>query len=306
MDRQQGRHAVPARDAQFVWRKTNAGHLTTGIPKDYHSSSRRRDTSPAVVDIQGRVVELKEKTRIPSDRMRVRIGGRRGEVTQFSKASRRRLLNYCARVKTDQRPLFITLTYPERYPDVKEAKENHLRAFLERLRRRYPASAAIWRLEFQARGAPHFHILVFGVAFWAKEDVQNAWGSVLGPEYRDAMGRLPFTRVERVKSARGVMAYVSKYIAKMPAAASGFNSAAYSHVGRWWGWFQKNLIPWARQTKISTFHGENDVYWTFKRYLRRYMNGRHIRQGSCTAFVGDAERWRALWHDICMNGHYRP
>lgn len=64
------------------------------------------------------------------------------------------------------RPAMLTLTYPGDWltaaPDADTAKA-HLRAFHERLRRLYqrlelPDPPAIWKLEFQRRGAPHFHI----------------------------------------------------------------------------------------------------------------------------------------------------
>lgn len=275
------------------------------VGRDVLHTGKDLYTSPAQVTMQGALVELKEKTRLSSDRVKNRGGGTRGEVTYFSKASRRRLLKYTAKMKTDQRPLFLTLTYGQEYPSFKVAKENHLRAFMERVRRKFPDASGMWRVEMQERGAPHFHILLFKVSFWDKADVQKAWAEVIGREFWDKGERYPFTRIERIRSQRGTMYYVSKYVAKVPVWGDGFNYTAYPHVGRWWGWFNKSRLPWAPCHTIRTVHGQNDVYWTFKRYLRRYKNGFHIRRGSCTAFVSDAERWFKLWHDICMSGHYR-
>lgn len=304
MDRQQRENAVQN------YRTIERGNLYTDRPglrmvgRDVLHTGRYLYTAPATIHLQGSLVELKEKSRVSSDRLKVKRGGARGVVTYFSKASRRRLLKYTAKIKTDQRPLFITLTYGQEYPSGKVAKENHLRAFMERTRRKFPDASGMWRLEFQARGAPHFHILLFNVAFWGKAKIQKAWAEVIGREFWDKGKRYPFTRVERIRSQRGTMYYVSKYVAKVSDDALGFNYSAYPHVGRWWGWFNKHSLPWAPSHTIRTVHGKNDVYWTFKRYLRRYKNGYHIRRGSCTAFVADAERWLRLWHDICLNGHH--
>jgi hypothetical protein len=49
--------------------------------------------------------------------------------------------------------------------------KNHLELFFKRLKRRFPQSCAIWKLEFQTRKsganqgkiAPHFHLLLWGV-----------------------------------------------------------------------------------------------------------------------------------------------
>jgi len=38
-----------------------------------------------------------------------------------------------------------------------------LKIFLQRFKRAYPDASAIWKLEPQKRGAPHYHMLVWGV-----------------------------------------------------------------------------------------------------------------------------------------------
>jgi hypothetical protein len=89
-------------------------------------------------------------------------GGRRGYIKGFSKNSRRRLLEMIASVKRDaDLPNFMTLTYPANFPTVERAKRD-LKVFLQRLDRAYPGSGYIWKLEPQERGAPHYHLLVWG------------------------------------------------------------------------------------------------------------------------------------------------
>lgn len=184
--------------------------------------------------------------------------GVRGRITEFSPQSRTRLFDVFHRLDITKKPIFLTLTYMERWYSVKTSKQ-HFRAFLERVRRKYPQCSAIWRLEFQERGAPHFHIMFFNLPYWKKESVQKVWAECINER-----GRQPFTRIEQVNSHKGVMSYVSKYIAKLPEGGdSGFNSPTYLHayqqmfgkeIGRVWGYFQRQNLPWAER-----FYYERDL-----------------------------------------------
>jgi len=172
-------------------------------------------------------------------------GAHRGIVTDFSANSRRRMLRKLARI-APKRVVFVTLTYPERYPDPHKAKA-HLRAFLERIRRRYPQASGIWRLEFQERGAPHFHILFCELPFVPFSELRRWWTEII-LEFVD--GYLPRVRIEQIKSRRGAFYYCAKYCAKM--GGEGFIplSLSSTHIcttGRFWGVFNRNHLPYAEQ-----------------------------------------------------------
>jgi len=94
-----------------------------------------------------------------------------------------------------------------------------------RLERRYPGIVLIWRLEFQERGAPHFHLLVFNVERIDILWLSRAWFEVVGSG--DIRHLKAGTQVQQVKSWRGVLYYVGKYLAK----AAGVSFA----TGRVWG-----------------------------------------------------------------------
>jgi len=61
--------------------------------------------------------------------------------------------------------------YPDSFPLYREDYKGHLEAFCDRMQRRWPGVAIIWKLEFKERQsgknkgkiAPHYHLLVFGV-----------------------------------------------------------------------------------------------------------------------------------------------
>ena len=81
------------------------------------------------------------------------------------------MLELLAKVEQAAVPLAFTLTYPDNFPLYREDYKGHLEAFCDRMQRRWPGAAIIWKLEFKERQsgknkgkiAPHYHLLVFGV-----------------------------------------------------------------------------------------------------------------------------------------------
>jgi hypothetical protein len=81
------------------------------------------------------------------------------------------MLELLAKVEQNAVPLAFTLTYPDNFPLYREDYKGHLEAFCDRMQRRWPGAAVIWKLEFKERQsgmnkgkiAPHYHLLVFGV-----------------------------------------------------------------------------------------------------------------------------------------------
>jgi len=95
----------------------------------------------------------------------------RGEVIEFSKASQRRLMDLFASLRTDCLPHLVTLTYPDQFPLYRKEYKRHMDTLGKRIRRRWPNSAIIWKLEFKKRLsgenkggiAPHYHLFIFNV-----------------------------------------------------------------------------------------------------------------------------------------------
>lgn len=161
-----------------------------------------------------------------------RGGGKRGQVVEFSRAARRRQIVRFAEFRREvvERALFVTLTYHENFQDARAAKK-HLRAFLARLLRRFPAAGWLWRIEVQRRGAIHFHLAVLGLDFLPHEWVARAWAEVVaGCSCRcdaagvwraraggccvDMLHLAAGTQVERVRSYQHANYYLSKYLGK--------------------------------------------------------------------------------------------
>ncbi len=178
-------------------------------------------------------------------------GGARGAVTGFSSASRRRLMRLIASLERGERPVFVTMTYPDIFPDSQTKWKRDIDAFGKRLARKHPEGGFIWRIEFKERKsgssqgkiAPHFHLLVYGVGHRALLGwVPNAWWKVVGSGDRDHLRA--GTRVERIFSWGGIMRYVGKYIAKEEDYPPDWQGRAWGVVGR-------RALPWAVEVIIS-------------------------------------------------------
>jgi len=220
---------------------------------------------------------------------RVQVGGgRRGIITGFSMGSRRRLMRMIAKTRKSELPAFVTLTYPGEYSQDPKVWKKHLRAFYARMKRKYPEACAIWKLEFQKRGAPHYHLLVWGVEWHKLRDfVPMAWYKVV--KSGDIRHLLAGTQVEKVKSWRGVMAYASKYLAKLESVPS-------DAPGRFWGVLGGDCIPWARM--VETALSEREAF-KLLRILRRLMRIKGRDYHSLTAFADGSFFFQRLEELIC-------
>ena len=138
-------------------------------------------------------------------------GGKRGKITHFTRASRLRSKVFVSRFDSSTSGLFVTLTYPSDFPSCVDAKAD-LRALLRRLGRTFPDCAAFWRMSLQERGAPHFHLLVYGTAFFDERSLRTWWADVVKYEAPDWAHRLRVD-VRRIVGRRDFQ-YVTRYCTK--------------------------------------------------------------------------------------------
>jgi len=177
--------------------------------------------------------------------------GNRGSVVSFSPSSGIRMRRYLRECRPEYRYM-VTLTYPYEFPSDGTTSKNHLRRFLQEVQREYarghrlpngkidhgtgtnysgikPLHSAFWFLEFQERGAPHYHIFLN----WCpcKEWVSKRWYEIVNSE--DIRHLHAGTRTEKLNSGRnGTISYASKYAAKL---AQKVAPEGYEKVGRFWG-----------------------------------------------------------------------
>ena len=169
------------------------------------------------------------------------VGGKAGRVVVgMSHRSRRRMLELLHSLRSDgASPLWITLTFPADFPDTPAARVA-FSTFLKRLARKFPAYAAVWRIEKQKRGAPHDHLLMWGVVDdgqrlrAVKAWMTGAWHDIAGGG--DAWHSTFGCKVTRVSHDVGVRRYIGKYQTKKGGELPG----------RSWGVVGRHLLPVGR------------------------------------------------------------
>lgn len=227
-----------------------------------------------------------------------RPGGDRGTVKGFSRASRKRMIEFMSSIRGDNGDMyFVTMTYDDwswlRKPD------DHTRdfeAFRKRFERAFPNWRAIWRVEVKTRlsgeltgcKVPHFHLLIFsgrhddeetktenaeGLSHWGVEN----WGEIVRPE-NPAFKEYGF-HVGAVKSRRHAYSYVSKYIGKV--------DDDHIAAGRRWG----------RIGKFDTSPSETvilapDEAQELKRLIRRWLRSKHPAAPASQS-AKDIKKWHA-------------
>jgi len=224
------------------------------------------------------------------EKMEQKGGGLRGSVSGFSRQSRYRLMQTIGSIRREaELPDFVTLTYPENFPTVEQSKRD-LKIFLQRLNRKFPQAGYIWKLEPQDRGAPHFHMLVWGCETktlfrW----VCVNWYDIAGQGDINAFlflqGALKDSKpcVAKVRSWRGVWSYASKYLGKT------FEVAQWGDkwTGRFWGIGKRSNIPFGEEIKIEITKRQ---VVQIMRFQRRYAHIKGRSQNSLTIFC-DADQW---------------
>lgn len=180
----------------------------------------------------------------------------RGAILQWSKKSRQRLAFVASNTDVTFRTM-ITLTYPLEFPSNGKEVKRHLDAFLKWLRRETGGMSYLWFLEFQRRGAPHFHI-IYDTPFPRKRVAQRdlrwrvstTWYRIVGSN--DPKHLQAGCRTERIRTEHGARNYCVKYAFKMKQKTV---PEGYRDVGRLWG-ASRDVLPRCKRVVRCT---EDDV-----------------------------------------------
>jgi len=160
--------------------------------------------------------------------------GRHG-ISSFSESSGRRMRKYL-RECTSIYSHMLTLTYPFTYEEDGKKFKDHLRRMLQELKREYEREkgnidrfSAFWFMEFQERGAPHFHIFI--TKGFKKDWVAKRWYLICQTD--DERHLHAGTRIEKLHAGRaGTISYATKYATKLSQKTVPEN---ISNCGRFWG-----------------------------------------------------------------------
>jgi len=237
-------------------------------------------------------------------------GAVRGSIRGFSVASRSRLIRRLLGLSWSDligskhastfQGMFLTLTYPDSFPDTASRWKRDLDTFFKRLDRAYPAVASVWKMELKARKsgnsvglvAPHFHLLAYSPAPLEKAAfrawLSRAWYDVVGSN--DDKHLRAGTQARAVYgSVSKLMSYCAKYLAKE------FDSE--TETGRVWG--EVKELP---RGEVYVFHVD---CVEFLRRLRRhssrsgYVRSLSVWRSGFVAFGALAQLLRGL---VCSPG----
>jgi hypothetical protein len=174
-------------------------------------------------------------------------GGIRSSISELSDASRRRLVERAR--NTPNITSLLTFTYPgEQYASLGNpfmTSGEHVKYQFTKLRKALVRRglAGFWFLEFQARGAPHFHVFCVGTLdLDALDSLRALWRKIVGSS-------CPHHCLTRTSKQSYSYAGIDYQVLRRPDAAGAY-AAKYSSkdvqkvvpdhykgVGRFWGFF---------------------------------------------------------------------
>lgn len=129
----------------------------------------------------------------------------RAKVRQRAKNTVRRLINANVGQYDDITPKFMTLTYEENETDITKCNK-HFKDFILRLnfyvfRSKLSKLKYVSVIEFQERGAVHYHVVFFNLPYIKNDRLRAIWSH-------------GFVRINKIKEVDNVGAYVTKYMTK--------------------------------------------------------------------------------------------
>lgn len=235
------------------------------------------------------------------------------QVTDWSARSRSNM--YRTLASLDWSPLYalgravamVTLTYPDDWrtvcPGGRTAKAQ-LKAFRKRYERAWGEQlVAAWKLEFQRRGAPHYHLLMAPPTGRSAGDLRStpglpfrdwlsiAWARIVNhpdpAEYRKHLAagtQVKFGEGLKCSDPKRLAVYFGKHGAYREKEYQNTVPDDWGSVGRFWGF-------WGLKPLAATADMAPDDYQLAKRIMRRYSARVQTRDGWQKS-VGQVDVWR--------------
>ena len=274
-----------------------------GYPRAWSSFSMvgtRPDEYPKTyLERTGNVVKVRHITMPPN-----KTKSRRGTVSSFSKKSRTRLREFLQSIDWNSievnRIYEITLTYHNNFSKDGKKIKNDLKKLIKNILYNYPKSVIIWKLEYQRRGAPHYHLIMIAESpvelgdylvmkngefkFYNRETktylnnagenglrnfIQLHWNRITK---EDAENFNSGIEVDRVRNSSGLPHYLVKYVSK----DRKFKEEDYQHdvpdwmknAGQWWGCYNKDLLNIGYDKILINHATYKEIEEAFERYWR--------------------------------------
>jgi hypothetical protein len=219
--------------------------------------------------------------------------GMRAPITDFTEKSRNKL-KFTLRNALCDWTTMVTLTYPSNYPRDGRVCKTHLNRFLTHIRSDYKGIKYVWFMEFQERGAPHFHIFTT-CALPGQTYVSPLWYHIVNSG--DQSHLKAGTQVKPLDDSKKALEYATSYANK---ATQKLTPEEFKNVGRFWG-SSRGLT-----SEIVTL---SDISIRQMQHIRRhYLEsfGVRGRLDRMNCYFWNGAQWAAnVCHDY-YNMHIRP
>ncbi len=195
------------------------------------------------------------------------------------------------------RTLFVTLTWPASFPETPEEWAAILEKWRKRLERRFGRQfPGLWSKEFQRRGAPHYHLVMFppeGMPIGPLVRVAaEEWYALTGGGFHAGA----------VKSWKATRAYLGKFQAAervQHGENTTENTTEPRRTGRSWGWFRKVLLGIIYDRRRLSGAALVTLRRVFRRATRpetgrQRLRGRGAAFTTMSAMIPEAEMMRLL------------
>lgn len=211
-----------------------------------------------------------------------------GDIKQFSRKSRMRLLRMYNRIQHIclSNPIFVTLTArPECFEqkaeivpgEYSQQVHNYLfrKFFIPALKKIIPECAYVWKMEPHKSGQAHYHLMIWSKkpefkidSEYYKRQIRACWRSIIDDDSRSA--ELFACKILSIKDERAVFSYMSKYVMKEE------DSSTAKIEGRRWG--RSSNLPISPITEIPLSMSQYERLRDFCAELmkRRKVNNEYI------------------------------
>ena len=190
----------------------------------------------------------------------------------------------------------VTLTYPGDYPrDGKECKR-HLNLFLTHLRKDYKGLKYFWFMEFQERGAPHFHLYV-SCLIPGKTYTSPLWYRIVNSG--DAKHLNSGTNITVFENPEHVIKYATAYAKK---ATQKMTPEDFKCVGRFWGSSRKLCEPIVELSDLSI----RQVQELWSCHYGSLNLPPTLRHDKFNGYVWEGKRYAAQLVSNYYESHLRP
>ena len=183
---------------------------------------------------------------------------KRAKIINFSKRSLKRL-KHLIRNSANIWKSIITLTYPSNFSLDGRLVKSHLNSFLQFLRRR--KIKYLWVLEFQERGAAHFHVLIS--SYISKDELSRAWYNIVNSN--DIKHLRAGTQIQQVSKRHFYYLYSYANKSYQKSVPSGFED-----VGRFWG-ASRGLLVFELYQKIGHYYKLSRVIKLMRRWYKAHL-----------------------------------